>query len=173
MRIYCSHCRTVEYKKAVTATDRGAVEFEPGSLSSTTGFFNCLLVRVGVERGDIVVADAAAEMVYRIARETEAAITVIDGYVHSSAAWTTARGYLPSPAIETTDVLSQLAKRLRAHGARIHLVPFGWSKSLEADPLDDPGSQNVINLVIGNEPVVWSAADIGGWNSRCGLLFRP
>ncbi|WP_433709541.1 hypothetical protein ACQP2U_24010 [Nocardia sp. CA-084685] len=126
-----------------------------------------------MERGDIVLADTAAEMVYRIAHEADAATTVIDGFVHSSAAWTTVPGYLPSPAIETTDALSQLAKRLRAHGVYVHLVPFGWSKSLEADPLDDPGSQQVINLTIGNEPVVWSAADIGGWNSRCGLLFRP
>lgn len=120
-----------------------------------------------------MLADTAAEIVYRIAREADATITVIDGFAHRSAVWTTVREYPPSPAIETTDALSQLAKRSRRHDAHVHLVPFGWSKSWEADPLDDPGSQHVIDLAIGNEPVVWSAADIDGWNSRCGLLFRP
>ncbi|MEU0503750.1 threonyl-tRNA synthetase editing domain-containing protein [Nocardia sp. NPDC005998] len=172
MRIYCSRCHTVEYTATITATDPGAAEFEPGSLSSTTVFSDCLLVRVGMERGDIVLADTAAEIVYRIALEADAAITVIDGFAHCSAAWTAVREYPPSPAIET-DALSHLAKRLREDGIHVHLVPFGWSKSWDADPLDDPGSQHVIDLAIGNEAVVWSAADIGGWNSHCGLLFRP
>ncbi|WP_062993767.1 hypothetical protein [Nocardia anaemiae] len=120
-----------------------------------------------------MLAEKAAAMVHQIVREADAAITVIDGFVHGSATWTTVREYPPSPAIETMDALSQLAKHLREYGIHVHLVPFGWSKSLEADPLDDPGSQHVIDLAIGDEPVTWSAADISGWNSRCGLLFRP
>lgn len=173
MRINCSRCRTAEYTVTLTAVDPASVDLEPGALCATTSFVDCLLVKVVVEPGDMLLAATAARILQRVATETSAAITVIDGFARRTKASGITRDYRRCPAADTVEVLTELAERLEERGNFVHLVPSGWNKSWEAEPFEYAGAQRVVDLTVGDEPVIWSAADISGWSSRCGRLFRP
>lgn len=173
MRINCSRCRTVEYTVAPAAASRGVIDLEPMAVSATTGFADCLLVRVGVERGDAALADVAARVVDRMAVRTDAAITVIDGFARRTLARGSDRHYCRGRGAGTAEVLRELAGRLEESGHAVHLVPEGWNKSWDTELLESAGAQCVVDLTEGSEPVVWSSENICGWNSRCGPLFRP
>ncbi len=173
MRIHCSRCRTAEYTVTLAAAGTGAVGLEAWPLCATTRFVDCLLVRVGAERGDAVLIGAAAQIVHRIAADTRAAIIIVDGFTRPRAARRGHRRHSRSVLTDTMHMLSELAERLQERGNAANHVPSGWSKTWEAELLDDPGSQCVIELTLGEEPVIWSAADVWGWSSRCGPLFRP
>jgi|GEM_PF-5524876 len=173
MRITCSRCRTVEYTVTVADAGRGVGDLEPVALSAATGFADCLLVKLGVERGDAALADVAAKIVHRMAVRTDAVVTVIDGFARRATARGSDRYYCRGRGADTTGVLQELAERLEERGHAVHLVPAGWSKSWEAEPLEYPGAQCVVDLTAGNDPVIWSSDNICGWNSLCGPLFRP
>jgi len=138
MRIVSNRCRTFEY--TVTTASPVAVSLEPAAIGVTNSFSDCLLLMVGVERGDCSASKAATKIVRRIASKTDASHIVINGFSH-----------LANPG-ERSDVptaltvLTDLAESLQARGASVHLMPFGWNKRWQADVLDGEWEQRVVHL---------------------------
>ncbi|WP_405499016.1 hypothetical protein [Nocardia sp. NBC_00511] len=135
---------------------------------------DCLLVKPGVQPGDTILVDLAAAVVDRIASETAAGQIIVDGYnQHPISQVPNSSEPQCSSLTDLSEIVSELTVRLTARGRRVHNTPSGWRKTWESDPYEYPGSQRILEFAIGQEPVIWSAADIDGWSTRCGLLFRP
>ncbi|WP_139348015.1 hypothetical protein [Nocardia donostiensis] len=147
MRIVADRCRRFEY----TVTEEGpcAVEFADTSWVGRP-FFDCLLVTVGVEPGDSALADAAARIVRRMVAETDAAYIVVNGHLRVLGnrfdRTTAGVDELLSELADTLDVLAELSERLEEHGERVHLVPFGWTKTYRVEPFEPAVAQRVIHL---------------------------
>ena len=107
MRINCSRCRTAEYTVTLTAVDPASVDLEPGALCATTSFVDCLLVKVVVEPGDMLLAATAARILQRVATETSAAGAV--RYVAKYGNYGLVSG-VPMPAAVRFEVPAQDAK---------------------------------------------------------------
>ncbi|WP_329415449.1 hypothetical protein OG563_22230 [Nocardia vinacea] len=144
MWIHTSRCRTFRY--APTTANACAVELAPSAVGATRLFFDCLVLTVGVERGDLALGAAATQIVRRIATETDAAYIVISGFAQltsSAERSSTATGLdLLSHIADVLDLLSELTERLEERGERVHLMPFGWHKRSHAEVC----GQRVIHL---------------------------
>jgi hypothetical protein len=138
MKIFSSRCRTFEY--TVTTASPAAVDLESAAIGVPNTFSDCLLLMVGVERDDSTSSKAAAKIVRRIASKTNASHIVINGFSHLATPGE--RSDVPT----ALTVLTSLAECLRARGARVHLMPFGWNKRWQADVLDGEWEQRVVHL---------------------------
>ncbi|WP_433683896.1 threonyl-tRNA synthetase editing domain-containing protein [Nocardia sp. CA-119907] len=138
MKILSSRCRTFEY--TVTTASPAAVDLESTAIGVPKTFSDCLLLMVGVERGDSASSTAAAKIVWRIASKTDAAHIVINGFSHLATPGE--RSDIPT----ALHVLADLAESLEARGAHVHLMPFGWNKRWHADVLDGEWEQRVVHL---------------------------
>ncbi|WP_328411175.1 threonyl-tRNA synthetase editing domain-containing protein [Nocardia sp. NBC_00403] len=138
MRIYSSRCHTFEY--TVTTPSPAAIDLEPAALGVTNTFSDCLLLMVGVERGDLSFSKVATKNVWRIAAKTHATCIVINGFAHLASPGE--RSDVPT----ALSVLSNLAERLQQRGVQVHLMPFGWNKRWQADVLDGEWEQRVVHL---------------------------
>ncbi|MEU0503394.1 threonyl-tRNA synthetase editing domain-containing protein [Nocardia sp. NPDC005998] len=138
MKILSSRCRTFEY--TVTTASPVAVSLEPAAIGVTNSFSDCLLLMVGVERGDSPPSKAAIKIVRRIASKTDASHIVINGFSHLATPGE--RSDVPT----ALTVLASLAESLEARGVLVHLMPFGWNKRWQADVLDGEWEQRVVHL---------------------------
>ncbi|MEC3920351.1 hypothetical protein [Nocardia sp. CDC160] len=173
MQIHTTHSRMVGYTVTAAPEQSGETYFEPQTQSETTRFMDCLLVKIVVQPGDIMLCEAASVVVDQVAAQTETTLIVIDGYGSQPAFPIAGHTHAANLSTDVGDILSDVADRLRARGRRVHRAPSGWPKSWDADPFEYHGAQRIIELAIGQEPTEWSAAHISGWSTRCGLLFRP
>lgn len=148
MRIVSNRCRTVEY--TVTTAGPCAIEIEPSVIGARRWFHDCLLVTIGLDRGDRALAGTAVQLLRRIVTESDAGPIVVEGFVclprpgerHSMPA-----GFdVLSELAEALDVLTEVAERLEERGEQVHLMPFGWYKNCRIAPLDRVGTQHVIHL---------------------------
>ncbi|RDI52624.1 hypothetical protein [Nocardia mexicana] len=164
MRIFSSRCHRFEYR--VTAASPCAVGLEPSDIGVTKPFFDCLLLLVGVERGDLALTGSAVDIVKRIAAQTSSSYIVIDGF----AQWaeddellgpTTEFDVLASLA-DALDVLADLAERLEERGELVHLMPFGWSKIRRADVMDGQWTQHVTD--VRRDAPAWARRGRSGWS---------
>ncbi|GAB2689073.1 hypothetical protein [Nocardia thraciensis] len=164
MRIFSSRCHRFEYR--ITAASPCAVGLEPSDIGVTKPFVDCLLLLVGVERGDLALTGAAVDIVKRIAAHTGSSCIVIDGF----AQWAADDGLL-GPATEfdvlagladALDVLADLTERLEERGELVHLMPFGWSKIRRADVLDGLWTQHVTD--VRRDAPAWSGRGGKGWS---------
>ncbi|MGW4771702.1 hypothetical protein ACWEO2_27140 [Nocardia sp. NPDC004278] len=148
MRIVSNRCRTVEY--TVTTASPCAIALEPSAIGARRCFHDCLLLAVGVDRGDRALAGTAVQLVRRIVTESDAGPIVVDGFA-----------CLPGPGerdstpvgfdvlaelAEALDVLTEVTERLEERGEQVHLMPFGWYKMCRVDPLGGFGTQHIIHM---------------------------
>ncbi|WP_280269064.1 hypothetical protein [Nocardia wallacei] len=165
MRIFSSRCHRFEYR--VTAASPCAVGLEPSDVGVTKPFFDCLLLLVGVERGDLALTPAAVDIVKRLATHSGSSYIVIDGFAqwagpdeHIGAA--TEFDVLAGLA-DALDVLADLTERLQERGELVHLMPFGWSKVRRAEVLDGQWAQHITDVRHDARPV-WSTRSRPGWS---------
>ncbi|WP_433202700.1 threonyl-tRNA synthetase editing domain-containing protein [Nocardia sp. CA-107356] len=148
MRIVSNRCRTVEY--TVTTASPCAIDLEPSVIGARRCFHDCLLVEIGVDRGDRALAGTAVQLVRRILTESDAGPIVVEGFAclpRPSERHSTPAGFdVLSELAEALDVLTEVAERLEERGEQVHLMPFGWYKSCNVDPLGGIGTQHVIHM---------------------------
>ncbi|RDI54455.1 hypothetical protein [Nocardia mexicana] len=148
MRIFSNHCRRFEYR--VTAASPCAVTLAPSDIGVTRSFFDCLLLTVAVQPGDLALTGDAVGIVKRIAARTGSAYIVIDGFTQ----WAEAldrRGPAADFDVLTgladaLDVLADLTERLEERGERVHLMPFGWNKIQHAEVTDGRWARYVTDV---------------------------
>ncbi|MBB5912834.1 hypothetical protein BJY24_001701 [Nocardia transvalensis] len=159
MRIYANRCHSFDYR--ITAAHPCAVDLEPTAVvGATRPFFDCLVLAIGVDRGDLAVTETAATIVKCIAAQTDSGYIVIDGF----ARWAMAGRGATNPDIDVLtgladalDVLSELVERLEERGELVHQMPFGWNTVRHADVMDGEWSNRVIDLGTTERPrQAWS-----------------
>ncbi|WP_327100808.1 hypothetical protein OIE68_19665 [Nocardia vinacea] len=145
MRIVSNRCRTVEY--TVTMASPCAIDIEPSVIGARRYFHDCLLVTIGVDRGDRALAGTAVQLLRRMVTESDAGPIVVEGFVclpRPGERHSTPAGFdVLSELAEALDVLTEVAERLEERGEQVHLMPFGWYKNCRIDPL---GTQHVIHM---------------------------
>ncbi|WP_280269742.1 hypothetical protein [Nocardia wallacei] len=148
MRIVSSHCRMFEYR--VTTPSPCAVELAPSEIGVARPFFDCLLLTVGVQPGDLTLTGAAADIVEHLAARTHSAHLVIDGFAQWAA---TAERFGPAADFDVLtgladalDVLADLAQRLEERGERVHLMPFGWNRIQHAEVSEGRWARHVTDV---------------------------
>lgn len=148
MRIVSSRCRTVEY--TVTMASPCAIDIEPLAIGARRYFHDCLLLTIGVDRGDRALAGTAVQLVRSIVTESDAGSIVVEGVAclpgRDERASTPAGFDVLSELAEALDVLTEVTDRLEERGEQVHLMPFGWYKNCRVDPLDGLGTQHVIQM---------------------------
>ncbi|MEV4128524.1 threonyl-tRNA synthetase editing domain-containing protein [Nocardia sp. NPDC049707] len=148
MRIVSNRCHTVEY--TVTTASPCAIHIEPSVIGARRSFHDCLLVTIGVDRGDRALAGTAVQLVRRIVTESDAGPIVVEGFAclprPDERASTPAGFDVLSEFAEALDVLTEVTERLEERGEQVHLMPFGWYKNCRVDPLDGIGTQQVIHM---------------------------
>lgn len=135
MNILSQRCRTLNY--AVTTPSSAAMPLEPDIPGVTHEFGECLLLLIGVERGDSTFARAAAKAIRRIARKTDTTWIVINGFSHLTR---------PGHECDTTTartVLARIAEHLRDHDFAVHMMPFGWNKTWRMEVRDGEWEQRM------------------------------
>lgn len=146
MRIYASRCHSFAYRTTVAGPC--AIAIEPSAIGTTRPFFDCLVLSVGVDRGDLDVTRRAAIIVKQIATRTDPGFIVIDGF----ARWATAsrRGSAGLDVLtglaDALDVLHELSERLEERGELVHQMPFGWNKFRRAHVVDGAWAYRVIDV---------------------------
>ncbi|MEV6139414.1 threonyl-tRNA synthetase editing domain-containing protein [Nocardia sp. NPDC051990] len=148
MRIVSNRCRTVEY--TVTTASPCAIYIEPSVIGARRSFHDCLLVTIGVDRGDRALAGTAVQLVRRIVTESDAGPIVVEGFAclprPDERASTPAGFDVLAEFAEALDVLTEITERLEERGEQVHLIPFGWYKNCRVDPLDGIGTQQMIHM---------------------------
>lgn len=148
MRIVSNRCRIVEY--AVTTASPCAIDLEPSAIGARRCFHDCLLLTIGVDRGDRALAGTAVQLVRRIVTDSEAGPIVVDGFVCLPGPGerdTTPAGFdVLAELAEALDVLTEVTERLEERGEQVHLMPFGWYKMCRVDPLGGFGTQHIIHM---------------------------
>ncbi|MFE9327759.1 hypothetical protein ACIHDR_40235 [Nocardia sp. NPDC052278] len=148
MRIVSSRCRTVEY--TVTTASPCAIDIEPSLIGARRSFHDCLLLTIGVDRGDRALAGTVVQLVRHIVTESDAGPIVVEGFAclpgPDERASTPAGFDVLAEFAEALDVLTEVTERLEKRGEQVHLMPFGWYKSCRVDPLDGAETQQVIHM---------------------------
>ncbi|WP_216899703.1 threonyl-tRNA synthetase editing domain-containing protein [Nocardia alni] len=138
MRILSQRCRTFTY--TVTTAGPCAVPLDVAILGIPHPFTDCLVLHIGVEKGDDARVGDAVKSVRRIIAKTAATDAVINGFSHL--ADPAQRGDVPM----AMGVLDALTERLADKGTRVHLMPFGWNKRWSAEILDGEWEQRMVHL---------------------------
>ncbi|MEV4240675.1 hypothetical protein ACIBJI_39540 [Nocardia sp. NPDC050408] len=148
MRIVSNRCRTVEY--TVTTASPCAIDIEPSVIGARRCFHDCLLITIGVDRGDRTLVGTVVQLLRRIVTESDAGPIVVEGFAclpRPGERHSTPAGFdVLAELAEALDVLTEVTERLEEHGEQVHLMPFGWHKNCRIDPLDEVGSQHVIHM---------------------------
>ena len=158
MKISSSRCRTFEYR--VTRASPCAVDLAPSEIGVTKPFFDCLLLGVGVQRGDRVITAAAVEIVKSIVAPTGSVYIVIDGFAHWAEV-TEQLGSAPEFDVlaglaDALDVLAELTERLEERGELVHLMPFGWNNVQRVELFDGQWPRQITDIQLDSSPA-WSS----------------
>ncbi|MEV5839573.1 hypothetical protein [Nocardia sp. NPDC052112] len=134
----------------MTTASPCAIDIEPSVIGARRCFHDCLLLTIGVDRGDRALAGTAVQLVRRIVTESDAGPIVVEGFAclpRPGERNRTPAGFdVLSELAEAIDVLTEVAERLEERGEQVHLMPFGWFKHCRVDPLDGAGTQHVIQM---------------------------
>ncbi|WP_433631442.1 hypothetical protein [Nocardia sp. CA-120079] len=134
----------------MTTASPCAISIEPSAIGARRCFHDCLLLTIGVDRGDRALAGAVIRLVRRIVSESDAGPIVVEGFAclpRPDKRNSTPTGFdVLSELAEALDVLTELTERLEERGEQVHLMPFGWYKNCRVDPLDGVRRQQVIHM---------------------------
>ncbi|WP_433710566.1 hypothetical protein ACQP2U_30135 [Nocardia sp. CA-084685] len=141
----------------MTTASPCAIHIEPSVIGARRCFHDCLLVTIGVDRGDRALTGTAVQLVRRIVTESDAGPIVVEGFAclpRPDERDSTPSGFdVLDELAEALDVLTEVTERLEEHGDQVHLMPFGWYKNCRVDPLDGIGTQHMIHMsALDNRP---------------------
>ncbi|WP_433525870.1 hypothetical protein ACQPZ2_13700 [Nocardia pseudovaccinii] len=148
MRIVSNRCRTVEY--TVTTASPCAIDIEPSVIGTRRCFHDCLLVTIGVDRGDRALTGTVVQLLRHVLTESDAGPIVVEGFARlpgPGERHSTPVGFdVLAELADALDVLTEVAERLEERGEQVHLMPFGWHKNCRVEPLDGIGTQHVVHM---------------------------
>ncbi|MBF6171386.1 hypothetical protein [Nocardia blacklockiae] len=143
MRIHASRCHSFTYR--ITTPGPCAVELEQSA--AVRPFFDCLVLRVGIDRDDSAVAGTAAAVIKHLAAESDSGFIVLDGYARWATTDRCAAGLdVLTGLADALDVLAELTERLEERGELVHQMPFGWSTWRRAHVVDGAWAHRVVDV---------------------------
>jgi threonyl-tRNA synthetase len=129
VRCLLVHCRSFSYR-----LDHATPVAEPGVEGSGESFADALVAFTAIEPDDSSQVTRAARAIRRQAGRADAAIIVLNPFVHLTAT--------PARPDEAVAVGRRLLARLRDSAAiPVEYTSFGWSKSFQLDALGHHDSQ--------------------------------
>lgn len=139
MKILSQRCRSFRY---LTTTPSAAtcVPLAVSDINRPRAFVHCLVLWVGVEESDMSVLLGAAKAIRRIARKTNSETIVVNGFAQL------ADPTLAASPTEAARTLDSLATNLAKNDWSVHLMPFGWNKTWQAEVIDGEWEQRLTHL---------------------------